>query len=65
MAFLTNKLQDDLHASLDKGGTDAVGPFEVVVGGKELMVAMFRSPTGIIYELIEIQKQGKRHAKND
>ena len=65
MAFLTNKLQDDLHASLDKGGTDAVGPFEVVVGGKELMVAMFRSPTGIIYELIEIQKQGKRHTKND
>ncbi len=55
LAFLTNNLEQDIQAAVTAGAKDITNSFKLFLNGRNLEVAMFRTPTGAICELIQIK----------
>ncbi|MGH9930352.1 MAG: VOC family protein [Pyrinomonadaceae bacterium] len=57
LALLTNTLDRDLERATEAGATDATAIFAQPVNGRALRIALFRTPGGAIFELIEVEKK--------
>lgn len=55
LAFTARNINDLLVRIVSGGGKDATRVFESKVNGREMDIAMFRTPAGAICELIEIR----------
>lgn len=53
LALITNDLVGDLQTAVVAGATDCTDIFEMNLNKRQLSVVLFRSPKGVIYELIQ------------
>lgn len=56
IALLTNNLKEDRMKVAQFGAKDITNSFEISVNNQNLDIVMFRTPTGAICELIQIQR---------
>ncbi len=57
MAFLCTRLEEELKNLQEAGAHTVVDPHQIEVNSKLLTLTMFRSPSGAVCELIQIDKQ--------
>lgn len=55
-AFLVSSLEADLSSALAAGATRQTGTFRLVVNGKPLAIAFFRTPSGALVELVQMER---------
>ena len=55
LALITTDLRADLKKMMKAGGTEATEPFNLLLNGKMLQVALLRGPSDEIVELIELK----------
>ena len=56
LVYMTNRFDDDLRKALDSGATEIHEPADVSAGFGERRVGFLRSPSGWIFEIIDIQR---------
>lgn len=56
LAFYSTNPQSDARRLQSHGGRGCTAPFEIGLGGRRMSVLMLRSPSGVILELIKINK---------
>lgn len=54
MAFLTTNLDQDIEVLIAEGATYITEKFDMVIGKRRFLVAMGRSPSGLIFELLSV-----------
>jgi hypothetical protein len=60
LALLSNSIDDDLVSAIKAGCTDSTGTFCTDLPDRSVRTALFRSPTGTIFELVEINTGATR-----
>lgn len=53
LALLCSDIESDIHRATSAGAVGSSGIFDMVVGGKNVRIAMMRSPGGAICELVQ------------
>ena len=56
LAFYSSDVEADLDGMVDRGCELRSSPFAVQVGGRNLLIALGRSPDGTIIELVQVRK---------
>ena len=64
VSILVKDLQEIADTALGAGALSVSNSFEIEVDGKELKIAIMRTPTGAIVELMEYQKPRSRHDRS-
>jgi hypothetical protein len=57
LAFVSSNIEGDLEMAKKAGASDVLPPFDITVNEKALRVSLFRSPTNIICEFIQIMRK--------
>ena len=52
LAILTNDIITDMQLAEKCGAYSIIGPFDLIINGKKLVLSMFRTPSGAICELV-------------
>jgi len=60
LALLTNDIEEDLARAGRAGATNATGAFSTHLDGRSVTTALFRAPTGTIFELVQIDTGDRR-----
>jgi hypothetical protein len=56
LAFYCNRIEEDAQRLIDLGATDSTGTFDIILGERNMKIAMLRAPGGILIELISPKK---------